>query len=156
MPTTADEPTAVAVPASLAAATFNALLLYLGTAARTGGGALTPDARTFLRDLHRAASGSPADAPPSSQGSTAITSATLGAHEVADQLGCSRRWATALLGSGRIRATRAGRTWVTTQAYLDAFRYGHEESHEREGEARGERRESCRPAEDDPGTVGDG
>ncbi|MFJ7780086.1 helix-turn-helix domain-containing protein [Streptomyces yangpuensis] len=56
-------------------------------------------------------------------------SATLGASEVARALGCSRRWASHLLGSGRLHARRVGRTWITTQRDLDRYRYG-EETHD--------------------------
>ncbi|WP_443055365.1 helix-turn-helix domain-containing protein [Streptomyces sp. NBC_00258] len=90
--------------------------------------------------LHRAASGVSGETPTptSSEGSDLDTSEILGAHEVADLLGCSRRWATALLGSGRIRAWQAGRTWVTTRGDLDRYRFeepahGNEEDHPHRG-----------------------
>ena len=133
----------VRVPQALAASVHTAVLLHLAARSRAGGGALTPDARALLRALHQAAAGA-TGTPTSSQGSHVDASEILGAHEVADLLGCSRRWATALLGSGRIRSRQAGRTWVTTRGDLDAYRYGreegaHEEDHPAERNPSGRR-----------------
>ncbi|MGG8409948.1 helix-turn-helix domain-containing protein [Streptomyces sp. 12297] len=114
----------VYVPAELAATTFSALALYLADRTRANGGALTPEARTLLRALHAAAQGTGVGADHcSSEGSGTSNSPTLGANEVADVLGCSRRWATHLLSSGRLVAWRVGRTWITTQGDLDRYRY---------------------------------
>jgi hypothetical protein len=135
----AHEDGAVVVPASLAAVTFNALVLHLADRTRADGGELSPDARSLLYALHRAASGVSTvvdTAPSSSEGSDVADFEILGAHEVAGILGCSRRWATALLGSGRLDSRRVGRAWVTTRGDLDAYRYGREE--EPDGEAVGE------------------
>lgn len=119
---------AVVVPRSLASTTFNALVLYLDARVRTDGGEVTADARALLHALNRAVSTAP-DASTSSEGSAVGGLEILGAHEVADILGCSRRWATALLGSGRLRAWQVGgRTWVTTRGDLDAYRYGRTEA----------------------------
>ncbi|MER6199818.1 helix-turn-helix domain-containing protein [Streptomyces sp. NPDC001586] len=102
---------------------------YLTVQNRAGGGALTPAARELLRALHASAQGPALRPATSSEGSVIGDSATLGASEVARVLGCSRRWATHLLGSGRLSAWRVGRTWVTTQRDLDRYRYG-EETHD--------------------------
>lgn len=126
---------AVVVPRSLASTTFNALVLYLDARVRTDGGEVTADARALLHALNRAVSTAP-DAPTSSEGSVVGGLEILGAHEVADILGCSRRWATALLGSGRLRAWQVGgRTWVTTRGDLDAYRYGRTEEPSGEAQA---------------------
>ncbi|MFJ3978356.1 helix-turn-helix domain-containing protein [Streptomyces sp. NPDC090021] len=101
---------------------------YLTDQNRANGGALTPEARELLRALHTSAQGRTAPPATSSEGSVIADSATLGASEVARVLGCSRRWATHLLGSGRLRAWQVGRTWVTTQRDLDRYRHG-EETH---------------------------
>ncbi|WP_405677337.1 helix-turn-helix domain-containing protein [Streptomyces xanthophaeus] len=102
---------------------------YIADQTHKSGGALTPEARALLRALNTGAQG-PAPLPATSfEGSVIGDSATLGAGEVARVLGCSRRWATHLLGSGRLSAWRVGRTWVTTQRDLDRYRYG-EETHD--------------------------
>jgi len=63
--------------------------------------------------------------PPTSPERSAITeAATLGSGDVARVLSCSPRWAQYLLRSGRLDAWRVGRTWVTTAAALDAYRFG--------------------------------
>ncbi|MGW2584529.1 helix-turn-helix domain-containing protein [Streptomyces virginiae] len=117
------------VPPGLAATTFYALWRHLEDQIRTNGGALTPEARALLRALHESAQ-SPALRPAtSSEGSVIGDGGTLGASEVARALGCSRRWASYLLGSGRLRAWRVGRTWVTTQRDLDRYRFGEEPPH---------------------------
>lgn len=116
----------VLVPARLASTTFAALTLYLADRTRANGGALTPEARTLLRNLHAAAQGPAPHPPTSSEGSDLEGSATLGAHGVARVLGCSRRWATHLLSSGRLNAWRVGRNWFTTQRDLDRYRFGEE------------------------------
>lgn len=112
----------VRVPARLASSVFTALVGHLAAQNRAAGGELSPDARALLYALHRAASGD-SPAPTSSQGSDLANSEILGAHEVAEILGCSRRWATALLSSGRLGSRRVGRTWVTTRGDLDRYRF---------------------------------
>lgn len=112
----------VRVPQRLAASVHTAVLLHLAASSRAGGGALTPDAHALIRALHKAANGAPPDRS-SSEGSDLDSSEILGAHEVADMLGCSRRWATALLSSGRLGSRRVGRTWVTTRGDLDRYRF---------------------------------
>lgn len=119
----AAEAVGVLVPPALASTVFAGLTLYLADQARANGGALTPEARTLLRDLHKAAQGIPADSS-SSRGSDPAPSATLTTRDVAAVLGCTRRWATRLLSSGRIEAWRSGRDWATTAASLDRYRYG--------------------------------
>ncbi|MFF4448929.1 helix-turn-helix domain-containing protein [Streptomyces sp. NPDC001502] len=113
----------VVVPARLTSTVFAATALYLSARTRTSGGALTPEARDLLRALDAGAQGPTPSPATSSEGSVIGDSATLGASEVARVLGCSRRWATYLLGSGRLSAWRVGRTWVTTQRDLDRYRY---------------------------------
>ncbi|MGW7195998.1 helix-turn-helix domain-containing protein [Streptomyces chryseus] len=115
---------AVVVPPALANTVFCALVLYARDHVRDGGGSLAPEAADLLRALHKAAEGPAATSATSSEGSPLAPTTTLGARDVAQVLGCSRRWATFLLSSGRLDAWRVGRTWVTTAASLDRHRYG--------------------------------
>lgn len=156
--TAADEDGAVVVPPALANTVFVAVVAHLHARTRDGGATLTPEARTLLRDLHRAASGVSTivdTGPSSSEGSHVDGSDILGAHEVADLLGCSRRWATVLLSSGRLGSRRVGRAWVTTRGDLDAYRYGREEAPHAERESAGEGRKGRRrpPGQDREGTA---
>ncbi|MEV6752377.1 helix-turn-helix domain-containing protein [Streptomyces sp. NPDC051214] len=112
----------VRVPARLANSVFAALVGHLAAQNRTSGGELSPEARSLLHALHRAASGA-SPAPISSEGNAVDGLEILGAHEVAEIIGCSRRTATSLLGSGRLRAWQVGRIWVTTRGDLDSFRF---------------------------------
>ncbi|GHH38202.1 hypothetical protein GCM10018773_15800 [Streptomyces candidus] len=116
---------AVLVPARLVSTVFAATTLYLADQTRTNGGALTPEARSFLRALHGAAQGAVPvpDEPTSPRGSEVGDGDMVGAHEVASVLQCSRRWATHLLSSGRLDAWRVGRDWVTTRRDLDRYRF---------------------------------
>lgn len=111
----------VRVPARTAAHLYNVLWRDCLTAVRDGA-VLTPDMRALLIALHRSISGA-TGTPISSEGSAVDGLEILGAHEVADLLGCTRRTATSLLGSGRLRAWQVGRIWVTTRGDLDRYRF---------------------------------
>lgn len=142
--TAAEEQGRVVVPLGAEAGVFTAVMRYVSERVRDGG-TLSPQLRTFLRDLHQSASAAP-DASTSSEGRVVGGLEILGAHEVADILGCSRRWATALLGSGRLRAWQVGgRTWVTTRGDLDAYRYGRTEEHSGKAQAHTEGGQADRP-----------
>jgi hypothetical protein len=130
----------VRVPAHTAARLFNIVWRHCKAEQRDHGAALSPDMERLLLALHRAASGF-TGAPISSEGSPVDGLEILGAHEVAEIIGCTRRTATSLLGSGRLRAWQVGRIWVTTRGDLDAHRYGREERSHGEGEGAGEVRE---------------
>lgn len=128
-----DEDGGVRVPARTAAGLFGILWRHCQTEQREHGAVLSPEMHALLIALHRAASGA-TGAPASSRGSPVAESEILGAHEVAEILGCSRRWATALLSSGRLGSRRVGRDWVTTRGDLDRYRFeepahAHEEDH---------------------------
>ncbi|MEU8711672.1 helix-turn-helix domain-containing protein [Streptomyces sp. NPDC048663] len=128
-------PGAVVVPPALASTTFAALVLYLADRNRTDGGALTPDARALLRDLHRAASRpSSASDTPTPAPVTVITSRVIGVAEAADLLGCNQSYVRRLCLAGRIPATRNRGGWVIETTALDDYRHGrptrgHEEDH---------------------------
>lgn len=121
----------VIVPCALASTTFAALVLYLRDRVQTGGGALTPDARALLRDLHRAAEGTEdaATIEHSSDNDTApsptatVTEVSVG--EAAAVLGCSAGYVRRLARTGTIRAHRIGaRAWAIDRTALDTYRHG--------------------------------
>ncbi|MFF3897920.1 helix-turn-helix domain-containing protein [Streptomyces sp. NPDC001812] len=125
-----DEGAAVVVPASLAPTVFNAVVLYLGDRVRTGGGALTPDARTLLRDLHRAAEGartelSSDNGTPPPPTATVATGSEVSVMEAAALLGCTPEYARRLARAGAFQARRIGaRTWAIDRTSLDTYRHG--------------------------------
>ena len=112
----------VVVPARTAARLFNIVWRHCKAEQRDHGAALSPDMERLLLALHRAASGV-TGTPVSSQGSAVDGLEILGAHEVAEIIGCTRRTATTLLGSGRLRAWQVGRIWVTTRGDLNRYRF---------------------------------
>ncbi|QQM42817.1 helix-turn-helix domain-containing protein [Streptomyces liliifuscus] len=113
----------VVVPRSLAAVVFSAVVLHLSDRTRADGGAITPEARTLLRDLHQAASGAvsgtstPAPA-------TVDTARVMGVAEAADVLGCNPRYVRRLCHAGRIPAQRIPGGWVIERTALDDYRHG--------------------------------
>lgn len=116
---------AVVVPRSLASTTFAALVLYLEDRVRADGGALSPDARTLLRDLHQAATdpGS-ASATPTPAHATVVTARVMGVAEAADVLGCNPSYVRRLCHAGRIPAHRITGGWVIEAHALDDYRHG--------------------------------
>lgn len=131
---------AVVVPRALASTTFAALVLYLRDRVQAGGGALTPDARALLRDLHRAAEGTEPGAAieHSSDNGTAppppdsvATAMEVSVGEAAALLGCTAEYVRRLARDGAFTARRIGaRTWAIDRASLDAYRHG-ETQHDR-------------------------
>ncbi|MFI1422745.1 helix-turn-helix domain-containing protein [Streptomyces sp. NPDC020731] len=118
---------AVIVPRTLAPTVFNAVVLYLGDRVRTGGGALTPDARALLRDLHRAAvidhSSDNGTVPPATATVAPVTEVSVS--EAAALLGCTAGYVRRLARYGTLTARRIGtRTWAIDRASLDTFRHG--------------------------------
>ncbi|WP_457460067.1 helix-turn-helix domain-containing protein [Streptomyces sp. TE5632] len=128
-----DDEAFVIVPGALASTTFAALVLYLRDRVQAGGGALTPDARALLRDLHRAAEG--ADGPVFERGSdngtaspataNVTTGTDVSVQEAAALLGCTAGYVRRLARHGAFQARRIGaRTWAIDRASLDTYRHG--------------------------------
>jgi hypothetical protein len=127
---TAPDEVTVAVPRSLAAATFNALSLYLDALRSSNGGALSPEARKLLHDLNCAASQPVSPTKPAGEDPDTVM---LGMGTVAALLGCSPQYARRLASCGSLPgAQRVGRIWLVPSTSLDAFR------HERQEDAHGE------------------
>lgn len=135
-----DEDGSARVPPHMAAGIFNIVWRHCKTEQAAYGAALSPDMERLLLALHRSISGA-TGAPISSEGSGVDGLEILGAHEVAEIIGCTRRTATSLLGSGRLRAWQVGRIWVTTRGDLDRYRFEERPSHG-EGQGAGEVGES--------------
>lgn len=114
---------AVVVPPALANTVFVAVVAHLSARTRDGGATLTPEARTLLRDLHKAASGSASDTPTPAP-ATVDTSRVLGVAEAANVLGCNRSYVRRLCLAGRIPATRITGGWVIEATALDDYRHG--------------------------------
>jgi len=150
MATTAEdllaEDGAVVVPRSLAAVVFSAVVLHLDARTRADGGAITPEARTLLRDLHRAASGTTTPAP-----ATVVTSRVVGVAEAAAVLGCNPRYVRKLCLAGRLPATRNRGGWVIEAHALDDYRHGRTDARGQSAGEGGEGRD--RAAEDQRDTT---
>ncbi|GAB2922839.1 helix-turn-helix domain-containing protein [Streptomyces heilongjiangensis] len=133
---TADETGAVVVPPSLANTVFVAVVAHLHARTRDGGATLTPEARTLLRDLNRAASH---PVSPTKPAGGEPANLMLGMGEAAALIGCTPQWARRLAARGEIPgAQRVGRIWLVPSTSLDAFRHEREEAPHAEGESAGE------------------
>ncbi|MEU2596971.1 helix-turn-helix domain-containing protein [Streptomyces hirsutus] len=119
----------VVVPRALAPTVFNAVVLYLDNRVRSSRGAITPDARALLRELHRAAEGAPEhssdNGTPSPSIATVATGSEVSVMEAAALLGCTPDYARRLARSGAFQARRIGaRTWAIDRTSLDTYRHG--------------------------------
>ncbi|MEU8891141.1 helix-turn-helix domain-containing protein [Streptomyces sp. NPDC048442] len=123
----------VLVPARLVSTVFAATALYLADQTRANGGALTPEARTFLRALHGAAQspapaapepGSASDTPTPGAANVDHGSRIVGVAEAAGLLGCHPSYVRRLCHAGRIPATRITGGWVIERTALDHYRHG--------------------------------
>ncbi|MFH8471975.1 helix-turn-helix domain-containing protein [Streptomyces sp. NPDC018000] len=120
----------VVVPRALTSTTFAALVLYLRDRVQAGGGALTPDARALLRDLHRAAEGAEADTIEHSSDIGTVppppgTVNTVSVAEAAAALECRPEYVRRLARRGDLTAHRLGRrAWAIDRASLDHYRHG--------------------------------
>jgi len=126
-------PRPVVIPDADAGELLRLVLLGLRVKARRTGAVASPRLVELLRDLHEAELRHHARVPAptfaietSRAAPATLDGDVLSVAEAAKTLGCSHVWVRVLARSGRLRARRAGRTWLIDRASLDAYRHHRE------------------------------
>lgn len=116
----------VLIPPQLAAEVLRTLVVGATAQARTDGGVIGPGARRLLHQLYEAAQQDAqqratfaAESRRSDPDMVEIT-----AQQAADRMGCSPQYVRYLARTGRVRARRAGPSWLIDPDSLDAYRAG--------------------------------
>lgn len=94
--------------------------------ARAHGALPGPALNAFLRELHAATAAVNGSTPTSENGSESAAQSIveITTDQAAEVMGCSARRIRQLVHAGRVRARRAGHTWLVDSADLDRYRHG--------------------------------